>query len=58
MNFLLFKRKSVFAALLFLCGCVSLPKDQQTENLICPPDVTASLQKACEQRIFLRGQLA
>lgn len=50
-----FERKWIFLGLLFLSGCVSLPKDQQTENLLSPPSVTASVERSIESGFFSIG---
>lgn len=55
MNFVLFKRKWILGGLLFLTGCVSLPKDQQTENLISPPSVETSIERSIDSGFFCIG---
>lgn len=55
MNFVQFNRKWVISGLIFLCGCVSMPKDQQTENLISPPSVTTSVQNSVDSGFFYVG---
>ncbi len=50
-----FERKWIFFGLLFLSGCVSLPKDQQTENLLSPPSVTTSIDRSMESGFFSIG---
>ena len=51
----MFKKKSILATLLFLSGCVSLPKDQQTENLLYPPSVQTSVDRSVESGFFTLG---
>ena len=41
--------------MLLLSGCVSLPKDQQTENLVSPPSVAASIEKSINSGYFAIG---
>ena len=50
-----FIKKWVLANLIVLSGCVSLPKDQQTENLLAPPSVQASVERGLESGYFSVG---
>ncbi len=49
------RRKTILVSLLLLAGCVSLPKDEQTQNLISPPSVQTSVEKGLESGIFAQG---
>ncbi len=49
------KRTKCLFILLLLSGCVSLPKDQQTQNLIAPPSVAASIETGLETGFFSMG---
>lgn len=55
MTYFPLKRKWIPGFLLFLSGCASLPKDQQTENLITPPSVEASVEKGLKSGYFSVG---
>src|SRR5581483_3167717 len=55
MDFVYFRRKWNIGVLVFLCGCVSMPKDQQTENLITPPTITTSVKNGVESGFFCVG---
>lgn len=50
-----FFKKWNMGILIALAGCVSLPKDQQTENLITPPTVTTSVQQGVDCGFFCLG---
>lgn len=56
LNFCSFEKKSIFFALIFVSGCVSLPKEQQTENLIAPPSLETSMTKGVESGFFHLGE--
>lgn len=55
MSLVLFERKLIFPCLLFLSGCLSLPKDQQTENLIAPPSLQLSVANSVDSGFFSIG---
>ena len=55
MNFIYFKKKWMIASFCIFSGCVSLPKDQQTENLIEPPSVDTSINKSLDSGYFSIG---
>lgn len=44
-----------FYLLLFLCGCVSLPKEQQRENILSAPSVADSVAQSLESSFFSEG---
>lgn len=47
--------KTLLACLLLLAGCVSMPKDEQTQNLLAPPSVQTSVDTGLESGIFALG---
>jgi NodT family efflux transporter outer membrane factor (OMF) lipoprotein len=47
--------KWVFGSLLFLSSCASLPKDEQTQNLLAPPSVGTSVDKSLDSGYFAIG---
>ncbi len=55
MTFVLLKRKWILGSLILLSGCVSLPKDQQEENILYPPSVEASVNRSMESGFFAIG---
>jgi NodT family efflux transporter outer membrane factor (OMF) lipoprotein len=52
MIFFIFKKKWIFGCLFCLYGCVSLPKDEQTANLLSPPSIELSIEKSLESGFF------
>jgi NodT family efflux transporter outer membrane factor (OMF) lipoprotein len=55
MAFVLFERKLIFGIFIFLSGCVSLPKDEQTENLLVPPSIETSVERSVDSGFFSIG---
>lgn len=55
MNFVLRAKRWISLSLIILGGCVSLPKDQQTANLIAPPSVSVSVEQGVESGFFSLG---
>ncbi len=55
MRFRLFKRNCIFGCLLLLSACVSLPKDQQRENILSAPSIDASVEDSVETPYFSIG---
>ncbi|MBS0651772.1 MAG: efflux transporter outer membrane subunit [Verrucomicrobia bacterium] len=49
------KKELVFGILLLLSGCVSLPKDEQRENLLSAPSVQDSVRSSVESGLFSLG---
>ncbi len=45
----------LYTGLLILSGCVSLPKDEQTANLIAPPTLQTSVQEGLKTSFFTTG---
>lgn len=45
----------ILCSLLLLLGCVSLPKDQQTQNLIPSPSIETSVSKSLGSNYFTEG---
>jgi len=56
MSIVNFFKKWIALSLLLVGGCVSLPKDQQTQNLIPPPSVSASIDESLNSGYFTQGQ--
>lgn len=48
-------RKWLFGCLLCLTGCVSMPKEEQTANLLSPPSIQLSIEKSLESGVFKNG---
>lgn len=50
-----FKKKWILYYLSILSGCVSLPKEQQTENLLAPPSIGTSIENGLGSGYFAVG---
>ncbi len=55
MIFFEFKKKWSLVILLIFSGCISMPKDQQTENLLMAPSLEESIVKSIDTGIFSYG---
>ncbi|MGE0670219.1 MAG: efflux transporter outer membrane subunit [Parachlamydiales bacterium] len=49
------KKEFIFGLLLLLSGCVSMPKDEQRENLLSAPSVQDSVASSVESGLFSLG---
>ena len=50
-----FNHRYLGFCVLFLSGCVNLPKEQQSENLITPPSLQSSVQEGVDSALFAVG---
>ena len=55
MYFLIKNRIPILGIFIILAGCVSLPKDEQTQNLLSPPSIDTSVANSLDTRFFSVG---
>ncbi len=52
----IYNNKWIAWGLILLSSCVSLPHDQQTENLLCPPSLETSANNSFKSSLFVEGE--
>ena len=52
---IMFKKTYAFGILLFLSSCVSLPKEEQQENILSAPSLNPSVKESLESGYFSAG---